>query len=151
MISLSLDHVTLILGAKTIFRDLTWEIQHDQKIGLVGPNGAGKSSIFKLIMGEFSAEPSGAVVRARGVTVGYLPQEPDFDPQAGAFQLALDGNPRFAALEVELAEIENQLGDPVVYNDAKTLARTMEQHEQALQEYAALGGESYPGRVRELL
>jgi ATPase subunit of ABC transporter with duplicated ATPase domains len=51
MISISLCNLTLILGAKTLFRDLSWEIQHDQKVGLVGPNGAGKSSLLKLITG----------------------------------------------------------------------------------------------------
>ena len=52
MISISLSNVHLVLGARTIFKDLTWEIQHDQKIGLVGPNGAGKSSLLKLIIGR---------------------------------------------------------------------------------------------------
>ncbi len=151
MISISLDHTTLILGAKTIFRDLTWEIQHDQKIGLVGPNGAGKSSLFKLIIGEYHAEPGGNVVRARGVTVGYLPQQPEFDRSATALQLALDGNPRVAELEQSLADIESRLGDPSVYNDEKALSRTVELHAQTLEEYESLGGASYPQRVRDLL
>ena len=81
MISISLNKIHLILGAKTIFTDLDWEIQHDQKIGLIGPNGAGKSSLFKLITGEYTAEKGGAVTRARGVSVGYLAQEPQLDPQ----------------------------------------------------------------------
>jgi ATP-binding cassette subfamily F protein 3 len=151
MISISLDHTTLILGAKTIFRDLTWEIQHDQKIGLVGPNGAGKSSLFKLITGEYTAESGGNVVRAKGVTVGYLPQEPEFDPSAQAFQLALDGNPRVAELEKALTELESRLGDPSVYEDEKTLTRALELHARTLAEYETLGGDSYPERVRELL
>ncbi len=147
MISISLSNLTLILGAKTLFRDLSWEIQHDQKIGLVGPNGAGKSSLFKLINGEYSAEPGGKITRARGVTIGYLPQQPEFDPGISALQLALDGNPRVAQLEQELTTIENCLGSPEVYGNEKTLARTVEQHEKALAEYEALGGASYKDRV----
>ena len=125
MISISLSNLTLILGARTIFRDLSWEIQHDQKIGLVGPNGAGKSSLLKLITGEYTAEPGGTIARAKGVTVGYLPQQPEFDPSSLAFQLVLDGNPRVAALEKELAGIESRLGEPVVYQDEKALTRTL--------------------------
>jgi ATP-binding cassette subfamily F protein 3 len=151
MISISLDHATLILGAKTIFQDLTWEIQHDQKIGLVGPNGAGKSSLFKLIIGEYVAEPGGNVVRAKGITVGYLPQQPEFDPSAQAFQLTLDGNPRVAELEKMLADLESRLGDPSVYENEKALTRTLELHAKYLEEYEALGGASYPDRVHDLL
>lgn len=151
MISISLSNLTLILGAKTLFRDLSWEIQHDQKIGLIGPNGAGKSSLFKFITGEYTAEPGGTLARAKGVTVGYLPQQPEFDPSALAFQLALDGNPRYAEVEAELARIETQLENPAVYNEPKTLARTLELHAKILAEYEALGGVSYPERVRELL
>jgi ATP-binding cassette subfamily F protein 3 len=151
MISISLSNATLILGSHAIFRDLFWEIQHDQKIGLIGPNGAGKSSLFKLIIGEHSPEPGGSVVRARGVTVGYLPQHPEFDPVRTAFDLALEGNPRVAELERELAEVETRLGEPETYNDKKRLARALETQEKLLDEYGALGGETYPGRVREIL
>jgi ATP-binding cassette, subfamily F, member 3 len=151
MISISLSNLTLILGAKTLFRDLSWEIQHDQKIGLVGPNGAGKSSLFKLITGEYTAEPGGKLARARGVTIGYLPQQPEFDPSAATFQLALDGNPRVAVLEQELADIESRLGDPTVYEDNKMLSRALELHEKNLTEYESLGGASYAEYVHELL
>jgi len=151
MISISLSNLSLILGARAIFRDLSWEIQHNQKIGLIGPNGAGKSSLFKLITGEYTAEPGGAIARAKGVMVGYLPQQPEFDPSAVAFHLALDGNPRVAELERELANIESRLGKPSVYEDEKALTRTLELHEKTLAEYEALGGASYPERVRDLL
>jgi len=77
MISVLFSNVSLILGARPIFRGLTWEIQHDQVVGLIGPNGAGKSSLLKLITGEYTPEPGGSVTRARGVTVGYLPQQPE--------------------------------------------------------------------------
>ncbi len=151
MIAISLANVSLILGARPIFRGLTWEIQHDQRVGLVGPNGAGKSSLLKLITGEYTPEPGGAVVRARGVSVGYLAQEPDLDPEQTALEAALAGNPRIAELEAELARLEAKLGDPAVYADERALTRTLERQQQALEEFAALGGESYAARVVEVL
>jgi ATP-binding cassette subfamily F protein 3 len=151
MISISLSNLTLILGSKTIFSNLSWEIQHDQKIGLVGPNGAGKSSLFKLITGENTAEPGGIIARAKGIKVGYLPQQPEFDPSALAFQLALDGNPRVAEIERELAEIESSLGTPSIYANEKALSTSLERHARTLAEYESLGGDSYPNYVREML
>lgn len=151
MISISLANTTLILGARALFRNLTWSIQHDQKIGLIGANGAGKSSLFKLIVGEYECEPGGAMVRARGVRVGYLPQQPELPPHQTVWETALAGNPRWAELEAELRRVEESLSDPQVYNNPKALSRALERQQQHLDEYLALGGESYPGRVSELL
>ncbi len=151
MISVSLNNLTLILGARTIFSGLYWEVQHDQVIGLIGPNGAGKSSLFKLITGEYNPEPGGGVVRARGVSVGYLPQEPQLDPARSAFELTLAGNPRYSTVQQELGVVEASLADPRVYADEKKLARALERQQELLNEYMALGGDQYPERARSML
>ncbi|HUG34892.1 MAG TPA: ABC-F family ATP-binding cassette domain-containing protein [Anaerolineales bacterium] len=151
MISINISNCTLVLGAHTIFRDLNWEIQHDQKIGLIGPNGAGKSSLFKMITGEHAPEKGGTVIRARGVTAGYLPQHPEFDPERTALALALEGNPRVAEVEAGLHRVESKLGEPEVYGDPRKLERTLDEQHQLLEEFEALGGLNYESRVRELL
>jgi ATP-binding cassette, subfamily F, member 3 len=151
MIAVQFSNVSLILGARTIFRSLSWEIQDDQRIGLIGPNGAGKSSLLKLITGEYTAEPGGGVIKARGVSIGYLPQQPDFPAHQTALQLALEGNARLAELEAQLHQVEASLGDPQVYNHEKRLARAIEQQQLLLEEYQGLGGEQYPQRVHDLL
>ena len=151
MIAIQLSNVGLILGGTPIFRALTWEIQHDQKIGLIGPNGAGKSSIFKLIMGECTLEPGGSITRARSVTVGYLPQEPEFDLQSSAFDLALGGNPRIAEIQTELSRVETSLSDPLVFNDSKKLGRTLERQQALLDEFSVIDGASYEQRVHATL
>jgi len=151
MISITVSNATLILGSHVIFRDLNWEVQHEQKIGLIGPNGAGKSSLFKLITGEHSPEKGGAVIKAKGVTVGYLPQHPEFEPEKTALVLALEGNPRVAEIEKELERVENKLGNPEVYNNPKSLERALEAQHKLLEEYESLGGMNYASRVRELL
>ncbi len=151
MISLTVSNATLILGSHAIFRDLNWEVQHDQKIGLIGPNGAGKSSLFKLIIGEHAPEKGGGVVKAKGVTLGYLPQHPEFEPEKTVLALALEGNPRVAEIESELQRVESKLGDPRVYNNARSLERSLEAQSKLLEEYASLGGMNYTSRVRELL
>ena len=151
MISITVSNVTLILGAHIIFRDLSWEVQHDQKIGLIGPNGAGKSSLLKLITGEHAPEKGGIVIKAKGVTVGYLPQHPEFEPERTAISLALEGNPRIAEIENELRRIEEKLGTPDVYNNAKALERALDAQHKLLEEYESLGGMNYTSRVREIL
>ncbi|MCQ3937315.1 MAG: ABC transporter ATP-binding protein [Chloroflexi bacterium] len=151
MIQIQLSNITLVLGAKRIFENLNWEIQRGQRIGLIGANGAGKSSLFKLIEGEHTPELGGNVTRARLVTTGYLPQHPMLDPTLTAFDAALAGNPRVAEVHAGLEHIEKSLSDPDVYNDERKLQRALERQHQLIEEYHALGGDSYPERVRALL
>ena len=151
MIQIQLSNVTLILGATRIFENLSWEIQHGQKIGLIGPNGAGKSSLFKLIMGEYSAELGGKVTYARQVRTGYLPQHPELDLKLSAFEAALDGNPRVAEAHIELEQVEASLGDPEVYGNERKLQQALDKQQHLLDEYQSYGGDSYPELVRELL
>ncbi|MBN1452939.1 MAG: ABC-F family ATP-binding cassette domain-containing protein [Anaerolineales bacterium] len=151
MIQIQLSNVTLVLGAKHIFENLNWEIQDGQKIGLIGPNGAGKSSLFKLILGEYSAELGGTVTRARQIRTGYLPQQPELDLTLAAFEAALGGNPRVAEVKAELELVESSLGNPEVYSDERKLQNALDKQARLLDEYQSYGGEGYPERVRELL
>ena len=151
MISLSINNVTLILGARTLFNNLNFEVQQDQCIGLIGPNGAGKSSLFKLIIGEYAPEAGGTVTRARGVSVGYLAQEPQFDPALSPLQLALAGDPRMEEIQTALHQVEASLSDPAIYSTEKRLNQALEKQQALLEEYQSLGGDQYPQRVHDLL
>jgi ATP-binding cassette subfamily F protein 3 len=151
MIQIQLSNVTLVLGAKRIFENLNWEIQTGQRIGLIGANGAGKSSLFKLIEGEHAPELGGSVTRARSLSTGYLPQQPELDLTLTAFGAALAGNPRVAEVHAELETVEASLSDPEVYGHERRLQRALERQHQLIEEYHALGGDAYPARVREIL
>jgi ATP-binding cassette subfamily F protein 3 len=151
MITISIYKVTLVLGARPIFRNLNWEIQHDQKVGLIGPNGSGKSSLLKLIIGEYISEPGGGVTRLKGTSIGYLPQQPEFDPSLTALQAALKGNPRVAEIASALDEIEGLLDKPEIFENPKKLNQLIEKQQTLIQEYDTLGGENYPKIVQQML
>jgi ATP-binding cassette subfamily F protein 3 len=151
MVQLQLANITLLLGAKRIFENLNWEIQNGQKIGLIGANGAGKSSLFKMIEGEYAPELGGAITRARQVTTGYLPQSPEMDLTLTALDAALAGNPRVVEVHAALESVETSMGLPEVYGDERKLQQALEHQHRLVEEYHALGGDSYPARVRDLL
>lgn len=141
---------TVYFGAQEVFRDLSWEVNHNARVGLVGPNGAGKSTLLKLLAGQ--AEPSeGSALVARGARVGYLPQEVRFDRARTVLQEALDASPTLAALEREMQDLEAQMGDPAVFNDQKRLTRVMERHARVVQEFEDEGGLNFDNRVRATL
>ena len=151
MIQIQLANISLVLGATHIFDNLSWEIQHEQKIGLIGANGAGKSSLYKLIVGEYAAEQGGSLTRARDLTVGYLAQTPELDLSQTALESAVDGNPRVAHVRSELVRVEESLGDPEVYGNERRLGRAIDKQQHLIEEYDALGGDTYEARVEEIL
>ena len=145
-----IDHITVNYSGRVVFQDLTWAIGDRDRVGLVGPNGAGKSTIFKTITGDVLPD-TGSVVRARGISVGYLPQDVTLPPGQTVLEEAMILPPDLARVEAELAQIEAQLADPKVYNDAGKLARTLDRQERTLADYEALGGSRHASAVQDVL
>ena len=150
MIAVNLVDVSLNLAGRPILSDLSLEIHADRVIGLVGPNGVGKSSLLKLIAGEYAPD-AGTLNRARGLTIGYLAQEPVLAPDRTAFAEAMTAVPELARIEAELQHLEARLSDPAVYGDAKKLARALDQQAELHARYGALGGATFEQRVRDTL
>ncbi|MCX6055239.1 MAG: ATP-binding cassette domain-containing protein [Chloroflexi bacterium] len=146
-----MNNISLILGGKSIFRGLNWEVQQEQKVGLIGPNGAGKSSLFKLITGEYTAEKGGNIIKTRGISIGYLAQEPGVDLEKNGFDVLLRGNVRLMGVREELTLLETSMGERAVYSNPLRLTAVLERQRILLEEYQSLGGDQYPERVKTLL
>jgi ATP-binding cassette, subfamily F, member 3 len=71
---LTISQVTKSFGARTLFSDVSLQVNRGNRIGLIGPNGAGKSTLFCLILGQDSPD-EGTIVLQRSARIGYLPQE----------------------------------------------------------------------------
>ena len=80
---LSCENLTKSFGAKPLFDGLTFTLSEGDHVGLVGPNGSGKSTLLKILAG-LETPDSGSRVLRRNVTVGYVPQDPEFTPGKSA-------------------------------------------------------------------
>lgn len=149
-IIVKLDHISVSLAARTIFSDLTWEIQRDQRIGLVGPNGAGKSTLMKLIAQELSLD-SGTIFRLSGVTYGRLEQEPHLITGRTVLQEALSARPELGAIEYDLDQLAERMSRPEVYEDQKALNKALRVQERLLHQFDQLDGARYESKVKEML
>ena len=134
-------------GAERIFRDVSLQVNEDDRIGLVGPNGAGKSTLLNILAGR--EEPDeGSVAVARNTRIGYLLQVTDFQAENTLREEMLTVFAEVRAWEHEL----NELGMALAAASDPTL------HEQLLQRYAELqtrlehaGGYTYEHRVGQVL
>ena len=86
-------------GGREVFKGITLSFLPTAKIGVLGPNGAGKSTLMRIMSGQ-DREFGGEAWSAEGAKVGYLPQEPQLDPN-----LTVGENVRaaFAELSANLA------------------------------------------------
>jgi len=150
MIAVNLDRVSVTYVLEPIFENLSWNIHDDRCMGLIGPNGCGKSTLLRLIAGELTSD-TGFTVRRKGLTIGYLQQEPQLEPGLTVWQEALAASTELARVEAELARVEDQLADPAVYGNEKVLTRALNRQARMLDEYERLGGPGYEGRVRSTL
>jgi len=125
---LSAGNLGVSFGADEVFSGLTFNIDRGDRTALVGVNGAGKTTLFRVLTGEL--EPSeGTVANARGIRVGYLPQEMSEFPNgpllervmlhSGEIREALERESRLhesleeAGAEVEVDEALRDLADTV--------------------------------------
>ena len=71
---ITLSGVEKSYAGRTLFGDVSLQVNSEDRLGLVGPNGAGKSTLFNLILGEESTD-KGSVEMERNLGLGFLPQE----------------------------------------------------------------------------
>jgi ATP-binding cassette ChvD family protein len=77
-------------GGKQVLKDISLSFLPGAKIGVVGMNGAGKSTLLKIMAGQVD-DYVGEAWAADGIKVGYLPQEPELDPEKDVLGNAMEG------------------------------------------------------------
>ena len=82
--------LTKAYGNKKVLENIHLSFYPDAKIGILGPNGAGKSTVLKIMAG-LDKEWSGEAWLADGATLGYLPQEPQLDPNKNVRDNVMEG------------------------------------------------------------
>jgi ABC transport system ATP-binding/permease protein len=73
---LNIEHLSKSYGEKQLFKDISFTIQPNDRVGLIGINGTGKSSLLKLIAGLDDPD-AGTIVAPKDFTIGYLSQTPE--------------------------------------------------------------------------
>ena len=118
---------------KQIIKNIYLSFFYGAKIGIIGLNGAGKSTVMKIIAG-LDQSYQGDVVFSPGYSVGYLPQEPELDPNKTVKEIVLEGAKEIVDVLKEYEDINNAFMDEEVMNDPdkmdKLIARQGEVQDQ---------------------
>ena len=85
---LTVENITKVYTERKLFDGASFYLQDGEKVGIIGINGTGKSTLLKIIAG-LEEPDDGQVIRANHVVIRYLPQMPEFDPDATVLESVL--------------------------------------------------------------
>lgn len=90
MVLLNAEHISLSWGENTLFDDVSFALEDQDKVGFIGINGTGKSTFLRILAGMQEPD-AGTITLARGARIGYLPQSPDFSEPITVLQQVFRG------------------------------------------------------------
>ena len=101
---------------RQILKDIYLSFFYGAKIGIIGLNGSGKSTLLKIIAG-IEKSYQGQVVFSPGYSVGYLPQEPQLDPDKTVKEIVMEGVQQIYDTLREYDEVNHKFELPEYYED----------------------------------
>jgi ATP-binding cassette subfamily F protein 3 len=138
-----LNGVSKSFGSQTVLRDVSFQINPSEKIGLIGANGAGKTTLLKII-GRVYDTDSGAVTRKSGLQIGTLDQIPDFHEGTSVLEEGLRSSDYLRAIEREMRELEHAIAGGATRD-------VLDRYSHLQHEFELKGGYSYRARTEAAL
>lgn len=135
MIELAINCLEKYYGAAMVLKNITFEVQTGEKVGIIGTNGCGKSTLLKVIMGLESYE-KGMLTIKKGHTIGYLEQMPNYSEDFTVMDVLSSAFSVVDELYEEMRELEKKLSE----YEEKDIEKTLKKYSQIQDLYESLGG-----------
>ncbi|MCU0352858.1 MAG: ATP-binding cassette domain-containing protein, partial [Cytophagales bacterium] len=95
----SAESIGKAFSDRWLFRNISFGVSKGDKVALVGPNGIGKSTLLRILAGTMPPD-EGKVSTRREITIGFLSQQPDFEPESSVLDtLFATQHPALAAIK----------------------------------------------------
>ncbi|GAB1393481.1 ATP-binding cassette domain-containing protein [Rhodocyclaceae bacterium] len=142
---IKLDNGHLAYGHVALLDAAEFQLDAGERVALIGRNGTGKSSLLSILAGRAPLD-DGTLWTQPGLKLGYVPQEPPFDPDLTVFQAVVAGMGDTARLLADYHAVSHQMAEADA--DHATLLTRMEtlQHEME-----AHGVWAYEARAEQVI
>lgn len=136
------ENIIHAYGLNEILTNVSFRIGESEHIGLVGPNGEGKTTLLRIIAGDLE-QTAGKIHRAKGVKLGYLPQDPPALSGTTIMDVMLD-------LFADLRKTQERL-DKMSANLENATAEELEEFGLLQTQFEDQGGYSYHNKIEQVL
>ncbi len=138
-----LSNITKSYSGDEILRGVSFQVNPNEKVGLVGRNGSGKTTVFRLLRGN-ELPDKGDIVRANNLRLGLLDQHVDFQPGETVHTAALSAFEHIHDIEAEMRVLEKRMETD---HSEPTLAKYAELQER----FELADGFSYAAKSEAIL
>jgi len=111
---ISVDNISIRFGAFTLFDGISFQLNKNDRAGLVGRNGAGKTTILNLVAGKQQPD-EGSVVKSADLDIGYLPQQMKHSGSRSLYNETLQAFSHILKMEEEIESLNQQLAERTDY------------------------------------
>lgn len=145
MPALAVRNLSMSFVERTLFCDVSFDVESNDKVGFIGANGVGKTTLFKILNGEL-LPTDGIVTFERNAKIGYMEQHACKNPETSVCDELLSVFDYLKAMEQEIAQvtsdIDSQNGD---------LNALVERQTALIEQFERMDGLTYKSRTRSAL
>lgn len=146
---LAVNNLTISFGGRYLFDGICFNVNPEDRIGLIGRNGTGKSTLLKLISGLEQPE-EGTVSKPNDFIIGYLPQEGIVISDKTVFDEAKSALGHILELDKHIHQLTDEMSNRTDYDSAEYAALIDKVH-TANEQYKIIGGLTIEAQVESVL
>lgn len=135
---MKIENLCMSFGTQTIFDNVSFQINNNDKVGIIGVNGAGKSTLFNILLGNITPD-SGTITLNTKINLGYLPQviiDDASNKEETVFDCLLEGRPikklkeELNSLYETIANIQNEYELKRYYKKINHVSELLEYYDE---------------------
>mgnify|MGYP005985852369 FL=1 len=146
---ISIDNVAVEFSGRTLFSDVTFNVNETDRIALMGKNGAGKSTLLKIIAGV-DKPTRGKISTPNDAVIAYLPQHLLTDDTSTVFEETSKAFSEILKLKTEMDELNGQLETRTDYESDEYMA-IIEKVSDISEKYYSIEEVNYDAEIEKTL
>ena len=150
MIVLSCRNIKKSFGIDEILKNITFNINEGDKVGLIGANGEGKSTLFKILTKALDSD-SGELFIDKSKNLGYLSQNLSLDSESTIYDEMLKVFASLVNLEKKLKDLELKMNEPYDSSNEEYYNKLIRDYTLNNELYENRGGYTFRGEISRVL